>query len=580
MLFAEVACYFARLDATSSRNTMVEILAEMFRAAADDEIDKLIYLTQGRVAPAFEKVEFGIGEALAAEAVACAAGTAREAVREAFGRLGDYGLVAAGLLAAEAPSLPVVEVFERLRELTRIEGEGAQARKIDLLAGLLGAMSSAEARTVMRIVLGKLRLGVGDPTMMDALSFATTGDKSLRKTLERAYNLCSDLGRVALALRGGGVPAVEAIGVVVGNPVRPALAERSSGVEEILRRLGRCAVEPKLDGFRAQVHRDGETVRVFSRNLEDFSEMFPEIVAAARALGCRSAIFEGEAIAYDTATGEFLPFQVTVQRRRKYAIEKMQQKVPLRLAAFDLLYLDGEDVTGQPWTERRRRLEALIAAGDTLSVNEALITGDAAEFDAFFNDVVSRGLEGIVAKRLDAPYQAGSRNFNWIKLKRGYQAQLQDTVDCVVVGYWYGRGQRAQFGIGSLLTAVYDPERDLFCTVTRLATGLSDAGWVEMRARLDQIAIPHRPARVESLIEPDVWVEPVWVVEIQADEITRSPVHTAGRTETELGYALRFPRLKSVRDADRTPESATTVEEIKRLYSLQARRTTRDGVEE
>lgn len=581
MLFADVAGYFSRLEATSSRNKMVEILAELFGAAGAGELDRLIYLTQGRVGPAFEKVEFGVGEALAAEAIARAAQAPRAEVKAAFAELGDYGLVAERLLPAEAPSLPVVEVFDRLRAVAGEAGQGSQTRKVDLLAELLGQVSAAEARHLMRIPLGQARLGVGDPTMLDALSFATAGDKSLRKTLERAYNLCSDLGQVARALRSGGVPAVEAIGVQVGNPVRSALAERANSAEEIVRRLGQCAVEPKLDGFRAQVHRDGDTVRVFSRNLEDFSEMFPEIAEAARTrLTSETAIFEGEAIAYDAGTGEYLPFQVTVQRRRKHGIEAMQQQVPLRLSAFDLLYVGGEDITGEPWHERRRRLEALIRPDETLTVNDRIVTDDSAELDAYFNDTVSRGLEGILAKRLDAPYQAGARNFNWIKLKRAYQGHLQDTVDCVVVGYWYGRGARAQFGIGSLLTAVYDRDADTFRTVARLGSGLSEVGWLEMRQRLDALAIPHRPARLESLVEPDVWTEPKWVVEIQADEITRSPVHTAGRTETELGFALRFPRLRSIRDADRDPESATTVTEIAEMYAAQTSRATRTQPED
>jgi DNA ligase-1 len=348
--------------------------------------------------------------------------------------------------------------------------------------------------------------------------------------------------------------------VILGKPVRPALAERASGPQSIIQRLGVAAVEPKYDGFRCQIHKDGENVRIFSRNLEDFSDKFPEIVAAVGSqIVNRQVIFEGEAIAYNPQTNDFFPFQVTVQRRRKYGIAEMQEKIPLKLVAFDLLYLDGESYMVKPYIDRRAKLQEIIGEGEVLSVTEALETSDPGALDIFFADKVQRGLEGIVAKRLDAPYQAGARNFNWIKLKRSYQGHLNDTVDCVVVGYWWGRGQRAQFGIGSLLTAVYDENTDKFYTVARLGTGLTELEWVQMRESLDAFRVPEKPARVEALVGPDIWVEPKYVIEIQADEITRSPVHTAGRQNGQLGFALRFPRMVNFIREDRSPEQATTL---------------------
>ena len=573
MKFARLVEFFGELEITSSRNKMVGVLADLFKEAQGDEMGKLVYLCQGRLVPFYEPLEFGIGEELAADALAKCAGIAKSEVKERFSKKGDYGLVATELLSNEGSTLEVGQVFDQLWLIATLSGGGSVAQKTSLLAGLLSQMSDEEAKHLLRIILGKLRLGIGDPTIMDGLSFARVGDKSQRKDIERAYNLCSDLGQVARLYWQNGLDSLAHISVHVGKPVRPALAERATSAAAIIQRLQHAAVEPKYDGFRCQVHKDGTTVRVFSRNLEDFSDKFPEIVKATQEqITQQQAIFEGEAIAFNPQTGDFYPFQVTVQRKRKHKIDEMQEKVPLKLVAFDLLYLDGQDYTTETYTSRRQKLREIVLPGDVLSVTEVLETSSANELEAFFFDKVQRGLEGIVAKRPDATYQAGARNFNWIKLKRSYQGELQDTLDCVVVGYWWGRGQRTQFGIGSLLTAVYDKDTDRFYTIARLGTGLTEIEWVQMREELDQLKVDGKPARVEAIVAPDVWVEPKHVIEIQADEITRSPLHTAGRKGDDLGFALRFPRMVNFIRADRRAEEATSVQEILAMFEAQGKR--------
>lgn len=598
MRFARVAEHFDRLEATRKRNEMVAILAALFETAdRAAEIEQMAYLSQGRVAPTFEQIEFGMGEALVAEALAQALDRPRDEIAARFADLGDYGLVAAELHtddAAASEGQEVAAVFETLTQIAHTAGTGSVARKTELLAGLLRQASASEAKHLARIPLGRLRLGIGDPTVMDALSFAQTESKAARKPIERAYNICSDLGLVARTYWEEGEGGLATIKVAAGRPVRPAAAERLPGPEEIIAKVERCSVEPKIDGLRAQLHLlEGDEVRIFSRNLENTTAMFPELAEGLVAqVGGRTVILDGEAVAYDPATGQYHPFQVTGTRKRKYGIEKLRKTLPLKLFAFDMLYLDGEDLTNLPYTERRERLEALLGAGgeppdreaktDWLPTEwsadpegQALLPSDwrivdaAADLDAYFYATVGLGQEGIVAKRLDSPYQAGARNYNWIKLKRSYRGELQDTIDGVIVGYWQGKGHRAQFGIGTVLTALYDPERERFVTVTRLGTGFSEEEWVALRQRLDQERTAEQPARVESQLTPDVWVEPQVVIEIQADEITRSPFHTAGRGPDELGYALRFPRVIGFVREDKRPEDATTVAEVVSLYERQ-----------
>ncbi|HHV81566.1 MAG TPA: ATP-dependent DNA ligase [bacterium] len=570
MKFSQLADYFEKLEATAKRNEMVALLAELFKSLSPEEINKVSYLCQERLVPNYEKIEFGMSEKLIARSLSKALGKDENEIWSLYKEMGDLGLLAQEYIKTKGDVLEILEVYNRLLDIATTAGKGSVEKKTDELAKLFSLASGKEAKYISRIVLGRLRLGIGDPTVLDAFSYAYCGDKSLRPVIERAYNLCSDLGLVGYTLFSKGLDAIKDFKVQVGKPIRMALAERLPTAEDIIAKIGRCSVEPKFDGFRCQIHKDGKDIKIFSRNLEDNTEMFPDLVDGARKqINSEKAIIEGEALAFNEEAQEFYPFQVTVQRKRKYQIETMMIDLPLKLFAFDLLYLDGEDYTSRPYIERKEKLGKLILPGNVIMVADYIITDDPKELDAFFENAIGSGLEGIVAKRLDAPYQAGARNFNWIKLKRSYKGELTDTVDLVILGYYVGRGARAKFGIGSLLAGVYDSETDTFKTIAKIGSGLTEDEWVKMKNILDEIKVDKKPSRVISVLEPDVWVEPRYVVEVRADEITRSPVHTAGKDEGELGYALRFPRVERFIRVDRVPEDATTVKEIQEMYDMQ-----------
>lgn len=578
MPFGALAHTLEALEPITGRTQMIGILAELLAAAKPDEVGPLVYLTQGRLLPDFIQEEFGVNERLIFRAVAQAFSSTPQEVQAVFKQLGDAGLTAQefALRAGQETESrrTLAEVYNDLISITKAVGSGSQEAKVSLLSGLLGKLSPLEGKHVSRMVVGRLRVGVGDPTLMDALSFATAGDKSLRGPIERAYNLTSDLGLVARTLYSSGVGGLEEIQVKVGNPVRMALAERADSAEEIVTRLGECAIEPKFDGFRMQIHKSGDDVAIFSRGLENMSGMYPDVVAAVRKqLGEKSAILEGEALAYDPESGLYQPFQVTSQRRRVHNIEAMSATHPLRLMAFDMLLVDGQDLTRAPFTERRAALTEALGAHDGMGgilPSQMLVTADPEQIVAFYEECLMEGFEGIVAKRLSGTYDAGKRGFNWIKMKRSYNTQLRDTVDCVIVGYYYGKGRRATWGIGSLLVAAYDKATDTLPTVTRVASGLSDEGWRDLCRRLEVDRIEHNDPLVRSVVTPDVWVVPRVVVELQADEVSRSQMHLAGKTGDEPGYALRFPRILKERP-ERTPQDASSVEEIIRLYNMQGK---------
>ena len=437
-------------------------------------------------------------------------------------------------------------------------------------------MDALSASFVVRIVLGTMRLGFSDMTLLDALSWMVTGDKSLKASLEHGYNVCADIGLIAYLLKDQGIDAVKHLKPTLGIPIRPAAAERAASPAAIIERLGPCVAQPKLDGFRLQIHIDNTKQEphmwFYSRNLQDMSAMFPDLREALSHLKVQSVIFEGEAIVYDEATQTFMKFQETVKRKRKHDIEEVAESLPLRLFLFDILYLNGESVLSKSHEERRALLEGLFKnyPSEKVQVIEERRCNTVAELTDYFNEQITRGLEGLVVKRPDAPYQPGKRNFNWIKLKRHQEGHLTDTIDAVVIGYYAGKGKRASFGIGAFLVAVYNEQKDRFETVAKIGTGLTDAEWVELKASCDKEAVHEQPHNVVCApeLKPDVWVNPKIVVIILADEITQSPMHTAGKVETSSGLALRFPRFMGY-SLDKLPTQATTVHELKELYQLQ-----------
>jgi len=574
MKFSELAGYLDQLEATSSRNEMVRILAELYRACSVDEIEPVTYLIQGRLAPFFAPVEIGLGERLLISAIATAYRTPKEEVSKLYRQIGDVGVTAQRLAPKDGHGAPpsVVDVHQRLWEIAGTSGAGSLQKKLDLFAGLLVELDPASAKHLVRITVGKMRLGIGDPTVLDALSFAKRGDRSLRPTLEAAYNRTSDLGLVARTLWAEGEPGLDALKVTVGKPLRPQLAERLPNPDSVIRKLGIVGVQPKYDGFRVQIHKDSERVSIFSRNLETMTSMFPELVAAARRLNVETAILDGEAIAYNPESEEYVPFQETTSRRRKEGIEEFALKVPLRAFIFDVMYRDGSDLTPLPYEKRFEIANEVIRDTDTLLTAPLTKTDSAEVLTRELLDNISRGLEGVVAKRLDSPYQAGARNFNWVKLKRVASGELTDTVDVVLLGYYGGKGKRAEFGAGALLAGVYDSDRDEFVTISKLGTGLSDEGWRDIHKRVNRLEVSHRPPRVNSILVPDVWLQPEVVVEVLADEITPSPRHTAGKVDDQPGFALRFPRIVSFRSEDKKAEDATTVREIREMFDQQRQR--------
>jgi len=581
--YLSVADVYEKIENTTKRLEMTDYLVELFKKTPKDLIDKVVYLTQGKLYPDFMGIEIGMAEKLAIKAVARAAGRNAREIEADLRRTGDLGETAQKFLEKKLQltffrqPLTVERVYQTLDKIARASGSGSIDQKVALLSGILSDAEPKEAKYIIRTVTGKLRLGVADMTVLDALAIAYGGGKDARPILERAYNVSSDLGLVARIVAEKGLDALKDFKVSVGKPVRPMLAERLSSPQEILEKLGgRCIAEYKYDGERIQAHKNGDEVLLFSRRLENITSQFPDAVELIREhIKPRSAIIEAECVSVDLDTGELRPFQELMHRRRKYDIREAIEEYPVSLFVFDVLYVDGRDLTLEPYPIRHKVLEEIIDVTDRVQIAKYLITDDPEEMEKFFEEAIENGCEGLVCKSLneDSIYQAGSRGWLWIKYKRDYKSEMTDAVDLTVVGAFHGRGKRAGT-YGALLLAAYNPDEDIFETVCKCGSGFTDEDLKRIPEIMEPHKIPHRHARVKSKMEADVWFEPVVVLEVIGAEITLSPIHTCGMDKIRKGsgLAIRFPRFTGRYRLDKSAEDSTTVKEIIEMYRSQLKK--------
>jgi len=564
MKFALFAKYLEKLEGTSSRNEMTVILAKLFGEASPEDARLIAYLSAGRLGPAYNSPDTGVADKMMVKALGPEA-------EKLFKQKGDLGLVAQeikSIRAGEYKSVSIKDVYQKLLEMAGEGGTGSQEKKQQLIRDLLDGLDAVSAKYAVKIILGKLRTGFSDMTVLDALSWMIGGDKSKRKEIEKMYNVRADLGEIAEIIKQiKNSKRIQQIKLEpeIGTPILMARAERAKNPGEIWARNGKCALEYKLDGLRIQAHiRAGEqeSISLFSRGLENVTAMYPDVVEGLSKQLKQNCIVEGEMIAVGS-NGRFLPFQETVQRKRKYDITEMSKKVPLKIFLFDILMTNKSNMTNKTNRERRETLEKIVKPGEIVKLMPRIISERETEIEDYFQKALKAGTEGIVAKKLDGPYQAGARDFNWIKYKKSYtQSALSDTIDAVVMGYDMGQGKRSSFGIGDFLIGVYQPDLDSFVTIAKIGTGLTDEEWKEMKLKCQMSNVKSKPEnyKVSKQMECDRWVSPKIVVEILADEITKSPMHSSG-------YALRFPRLVSWRD--KKPEDSTTVAEMEKMFKLQ-----------
>ena len=601
MKFKQFAELLEKVESTAGRNDMTLLLADFLKEFAADEIKYAMYLMQGRLVPNYVPLEFNLSQKLGLRAIAenilgtndailkdkSVEAESQKTVNDSFAILGDVGLVAEKILAEQhiaGNDLSITDVYKELYAIAELTGKGSQEAKMAGFASLLLKLDPISARYVSRVVIGNLRLGLSDKTVFDALSWAKTGTKDMRDAIERAYGARADIGDLAATIIATDLDELlvqlAKVKLQAGIPLAAKLVEREKDALTVFERLGECMLQPKLDGLRAQIHltKDGHAA-IYSRNMESLTDSFPDIVEAVKNLGVESIIIDSEAIGYDYENDTYLPFQETIQRRRKYDVGEAADSIPVKAMAFDLMYLNGEDLSQMPLEYRVQKLQEILTKAKSTVINllEVVTVKTGEELENYFQEQIGKGLEGIIAKKLGTFYEPGTRNYDWIKLKANTQAHMVDTVDSVVLGYYTGRGVRAKFGVGALLVGVYNQTDGKYYSVAKVGTGMKDEDLETIKRVLKPLELPGQPAEsvVEKMLHPDVWVQPQIVMEIDADQITRSPSHTAAwdlpagfEHDTKgKGLSLRFPRMK-VWKRDKDATQATSVQELLRMFEL------------
>lgn len=582
MRFSEIADTFEKMSATTKRLELTQHLVELFQKTPPEIISKIVYLIQGKLRPDFEGVELGLAEKLAIHALSKSSGIPIKKINSIYAEDGDLGGAAAKILEQKtqttflAQDITAERVYETLYKIAKLEGQRSQDMKMKYVSSLLNDATPQEAKFILKIAMGTLRLGIADNTVMDALAISYTGSKENRQRLEAAYNVSSDLGMVAETIARNGLDGLNEFHVKVFSPIRPMLAERVKSEAEAIEKLGaEFAAEYKLDGERVQIHYKDNTMILYSRRLENITSYYPDILEnVPKALKTTDVILEAEAVAINQDSGEFLPFQELMHRRRKYNIDRIVEKYPITVNLFDVLYLNGKELLNETYKNRRKKLEEITNENEYTKIVTQTTVHTESDIEDFLENGINAGCEGLMLKVLDAPYRAGARGNNWLKLKREYRNELGDSLDLVVIGAFFGKGRRTG-KYGTLLLASYNQNRDVFESICKVGTGFTDENLDQLYQILqDKVTLKKNP-RIESGMEPDVWFEPELVIEIVASEITLSPVHTTAKNSIRSGsgLALRFPKFTGKIRMEKAPEDASTDQEVITLYRNQKKVT-------
>jgi len=580
MEFSIIAEIFERMESTTKRIELTNLLVELLKKTPKKIIPNAVYLLQGIIRPNFEGVELGVAEKLAIRAISKSSGLSIKKIEEDYKKCGDLGLTASNILKLKtqttftAEKITLERVYETLFRIAKLVGKGSQDLKMKYISSLLNDATPLEAKFVLKILLGTLRLGIAENTIMDALAIAFTGKKENREQIENAYNVSSDLGKVSLLIATDGIDEIKKFKISLFSPIRPMLADRVKSEKEAIKKMSEIfAAEYKLDGERVQIHKQANEVVLFSRRLENITQYYPDIVEnVKKSLSVNEGVFEAEIVPVNENTGEFLPFQELMHRRRKYKLEKAISQYPITVNFFDVLYFDKKDCLNLEYSERRKILEKLVNEDEFLKLVPMLLVKNENEIEDFLENSINSGCEGLMLKTLDAPYRAGARGSNWLKLKREYRNELGDSLDLIVIGGYFGRGRRTGL-YGTLLLGTYNPDKDNFPSVCKVGTGFTDESLDQLYQILSNKITLKKNSRVVSEMEADVWFEPELVLEIVASEITLSPIHKTGLNliRKGSGFALRFPKFTGKIRFEKAVEDASTDEEVLALYKGQSK---------
>lgn len=606
---------FETIEGESSRLRMIEILSNFFRSVivlSPDDLLPSVYLCLNQVAPTFEGLELGVAETNIMKAIAQTTGRSLQQIKQDAQDTGDLGIVAERSRSSQrmmfTPAPHTVDaMFTKLKGIANMSGSTSMQKKVDTIKGIFVGCRHSEARYFVRSLLGKLRIGLAELSLLQALSQAVTltpptdnkeppynlntlaghSEANIKQKIEETaliiktiFCQCPDYNQIIPIIVNDGVAALpEKCKMKPGIPLKPMLAQPTKGVHEVLERFDGIdfTCEWKYDGERAQIHMNEKgVISIYSRNQENNTGKYPDIISridAAKKDQVKSFILDTEAVAWDRENKQILPFQVLSTRKRKDANEA-EIKVQVCVYMFDLLYLNGETLVEKPFLKRRELLyENFNETEGEWKFATKLDTNDMGELQTFLEDAVKGNCEGLMVKTLEkeATYEIAKRSRNWLKLKKDYMSGIGDSLDLIVLGGYRGKGKRTGT-YGGFLLGCYDQENEEYQSICKIGTGFSDE---DLQAHTNFfknkiIKEPRSYYRFSSVHEPDDWFDACQVWEVKCADLSLSPVHHAGIgiVDPEKGISLRFPRFIRIRD-DKKVEDATSAQQVADMYQGQ-----------
>jgi len=591
MKFKKLSEYLDSLEKINSRNEMTKILSKIYRELGGEQSSMFSYLVLGRVGPIFISSEFNVSEKSIIKLLKKIYPSSDiESVRA---KLGDIGLGVYQLCDDRGDIFSLKEVYEILWSIVLDTGTGSSKRKLDTISHTISKLSKIEAKFFVKIIVGNLRLGVSIKTLIESLSIYVSESKKYSERIETAYGYSSDIGYLSRLIKESKDIDKELsnIDMIPGVPILPKLVQKVDSYEEGVKRMeSDFYVQPKYDGLRCQIHkfhtrkkyRDSVwrsytkkdttldmftsnsnecIVKLYTRNLEDITEMFPEIVDGVKNIDCENIVLDSEIVGWNSAERSYLSYQDTMTRRRKYDVNIIKKSVPVNAFIFDVLFLNNTNCTKNTQKERIDILKNIdISKTKDIQLSPTDIISTDKELRELFNKYIMRNLEGVIIKKPNSVYSPGVRDYDWIKIKRSIENKLVDTLDLIVLGYFFGSGKRAQFGVGAILCGIYNYREDRFESFTKVGTGITDEQLKIIFERLEKIKVDKQPKNVvcRNILVPDVWVYPEVIVTVSADEISKNRLNSS----IAKGYSLRFPRLVEWDRVDKQSNDIFKVEDL------------------
>lgn len=566
MNFSEIVEVFEKFVSTNQRKLLTEYTSNFLKKIEEpQDLQYSIYLLQGNVFPERSNDTIGVGESLLIDTLSEYTGYSINYIKNILVEKGDLGESAEILInnprqqrLFNTPSVLEIELLvHTIRSIAHIHGDKANEKKKRTIHSLLGKCNAKDSKYLIKIILGNLRLGVSTHTILDALANVFGKEPKDKIRIERTYMFNPDLGKVAFQLKENGVEEFVEPAVTYDSPIKMMLAQRVDYDKIIKEHDGMTYCEWKLDGERAQIHKTRDGVVIYSRELNDITEQYPDLVEEImKVFKKQSCVVEGEIVAVEN--GKFMPFQHLMKRKRKKNIEEIAKEVPVKLYLFDILKHVDKDYTNAPYHLRRHVLGQLFQDSGMIKLVPNQECHILQQVIDFFEEAKEQGLEGIIAKKRGGVYSPGKRSKDWIKMKAYEGGRADDTIDVVIIGGFHGRGRRRNTA-GSFLCAVYDKERDKLVAFTNIGSGFTDEQIVKITKLANENVMVAAPPNVETQVEPDLWVLPSIVLEIMVDEI---------QLRENVAYVPRFPVFKRLRP-DKGPRDCTTLQEIQEMYNRQ-----------